>query len=260
MIPAPGWARVLSGVLCGATALWAVVGSMLSIVLPAIPVWTMFGFEVVIVVAAVMGLLFAIGHFREAPALTIACVAGCVFVGSFLGYQGSAGVLGGLSLKLWLLGRVGVVVALGGVAVLIVLVRNRKSWAALRRGVALGAAPALVALVFGLASLGYGRTAPAPPPGVGTGGAGGQVVATASAKRPAWLDESVRRFMAIGLFRSSKGAVEAGRIVLLTVLGLAMIGLTSAGTHYVIRAFQLGAFPDAADGGGGRGAAGSTVA
>ena len=53
------------------------------------PAWFMLGFELVLVVGAVMGVLTGLGRFREGPAAAIACVAGVTLVASFLGYLGA---------------------------------------------------------------------------------------------------------------------------------------------------------------------------
>ena len=52
--------------------------------------------------------------------------------------------------------------------------------------------------------------------------------------------------MSFGLFKSAKGGKEAARMVMLAILGILMICLTSAGTHYIVKAFQFGALPDLA--------------
>lgn len=240
---------MLIGLLSALTAAWAFVGVILAVTLPQTPIWTLFGFELVIAVSSLLGVLLGLGRFREAPALALACVAGTILVGSFLGYRGSAGAVGSLSLKTWVVGRIAIGAVLAALAALTVLVRNRKSWGALCLGAMFGALPAAVALMFGLAVLGYGRPI-APIGGLPTALSGTTTLSTPvappAAKQPAWLDMSVRKFTSIGLFQPAKGGKESGRVVLLTVLGILLIGLTSAGMHYLIRAFQLGTLPDPA--------------
>lgn len=245
MTKTPLWARWSVGAACALLAIWAVVGAVATVVLPETPVWTMFAFEVVIVAAAAMGICFALGKFSDAPALALACIAGTVLVGSFLGFRGSPGNLGDLSLRTWVLARLAMGFGIAGVAGLIVLLRTTRSWGLLARGVGFGLVPFLVAAMFGLAALGYGRPAPTPPPGQAVSAAQSQVdVQGPRPPGPSWLDSTVRGFMGLGLLQSTTGGLEAGRIVLLTVLGILMIGLTSAGVHFTILAFQAGAFPD----------------
>ncbi len=245
--PVPRLARLTVGALSAVLLGWSLVGIGLAGFAADTPVWTLLGFEVVVLIAAALGLTLGLGHYREAPALAVACVAGTLLVASFLGYRGTPGSVGAVPLQLWLMARLAVGLLLAFIAALLVLCRNRKSWAALSTGIALGALPAAVLLMFGLAILGFGRPAPAIPSTPPSSGATQSPVADAApaTREPVWLDSSVRKFMSLGLFKPAKGGKESGRVVLLTLLGIVMIGLTSAGTHYVIRAFQLGALSDA---------------
>jgi len=239
-MPPPRWISLLVTLLSGLTALWALVGAILSVTLAPTPIWTLLGFETVIAVSGVLGVFLGLGKYREAPALALICVAGAILVGSFLGYRGSAGAIGTLSLKPWIMGRLAVGLTLALLAALTVLVRSRKSWPALFAGLAFAAIPAGLACVFGLAALGYGRPL---QPAAATPSAS---PAPTAARQPVALDNAVRQVMSLGLFQPAKGGKEAARMVMLAILGILMICLTSAGTHYLIKAFQLGALPDVA--------------
>ncbi|MDQ7013958.1 MAG: hypothetical protein Q9O74_08705 [Planctomycetota bacterium] len=48
-------------------------------------VWALLGFEIVTLVAGVLGILVGLGKFREAPALSVFSVAGVVFASAMLG-------------------------------------------------------------------------------------------------------------------------------------------------------------------------------
>src|SRR6267142_2051810 len=87
IVPKP--VRLFVGVLCAVvclSSLGMIVGAM---ILSPKPVWVLFGFEVVITVATVLGVLFAMGRFQDGQGLAMACVAGTIAVGSFLGWLGA---------------------------------------------------------------------------------------------------------------------------------------------------------------------------
>jgi hypothetical protein len=246
----PRWFLLSAALLCGLAALWGMLGVGLSVALPTTPVWTMAGFEACIAIAGVLGLFLGLGYYRQAPGLALACIAGTILLASFLGHRGAAGTLGNFSLATWFLARIALGLVLAALSALVVLVRNRRSWPTLFKGVAFGALPGFIALMFGLAVIGYGRpmaTAANPAP-VFNPDAPGPAVASSQApqttRQPAIVDRTVRGFMNLPILKSQRGGLEAGRIVLLTLLGFLLIGLTSAGVHYVIKAFQLGAIPD----------------
>lgn len=235
-MPPPRWISLLVTLLSGLIALWALVGAILSVALAPTPIWTLLGFEAVIAVAGGLGVFLGLGKYREAPALAIACVAGTILVGSFLGYRGSAGAIGSLSLKPWIMGRLAIGLTLALLAALTVLVRNRQSWPALFAGLAFAAIPGVLFGMFALAAVGYGRPIPPTLPG--------QPAAAPVVRQPAALDNAVRKFMSLGLFQPAQGGKQAARMVMLTILGILMICLTSAGVHYTIKAFQYGVLPD----------------
>ncbi|HMN40675.1 MAG TPA: hypothetical protein PKE29_07490 [Phycisphaerales bacterium] len=73
-------------IVCGAVALSALAGAPLAL-FAAKPLYFLMGFEVVILVAGVFGVLAAMGRFAEGPGLTLLCVAAIVAIGSLLGDQ-----------------------------------------------------------------------------------------------------------------------------------------------------------------------------
>ncbi|MEZ6233841.1 MAG: hypothetical protein R3B68_06590 [Phycisphaerales bacterium] len=241
--PVPGWARALVGGLSLATALWGLVGVVAAAFLAGTPVWTALGFEVVVVVAGVLGVLLGLGRFREAPALGVLCVAGVFGVASILEYTGSSGDLAGIPLRPWMLARIAIAAILAGVAALLVLQRDRRSWGMLVKAGVLGAVPGVAALVFALAAIGYGRPLPTPASPT-TQAPTTQATATSApvqaGRSPAIVDNAVRAVMNSPLLRPAKGLGEALRIVGLTLLGIVLIGLTSASAHFAIHAFLLG--------------------
>ena len=114
--------------------------------------WFVLGLEVVVLVATVIGLLLGRGRFREAPAMTLALIAGAVGLCSLLGYlsTGSAGYqVGTLPMKAVLAARLGVagLFALGAAAA--ALGASGAAWGRSALGAVLVVAPtAGVALAF----------------------------------------------------------------------------------------------------------------
>lgn len=247
MPPAPAWARLFVGGLSALLVAWGIAGAVASVALAQTPVWTMLGFELVTIAAGVLGVLFGLRKFQNAPALAIACVAGTVFVASFLADRGTAGQVGSLSLSTWTPARLGLSLVLGGIAALVVLNRNPRSWGMAIRAGALGAVPAILVVMLGLTYLGYGRPL---GPVVSTPTSGDATVdaitaaqpssASSAGRSPAWLDRAVRSFNSLPLFVPAKGGGEALRVVGLAVFGIVVIGLISAAVHAGIRAFELG--------------------
>ncbi len=110
--------------------------------------WFMLGFEVLITVAAVFGVLLSLGRFRDGPALALLCIAGAVGAGGLLGYVGSGKTLVGIDLKYLLVLRAALAAAFALAAAAVVLARRpRASLPLLATGI--GAGVALVALGAG---------------------------------------------------------------------------------------------------------------
>ncbi len=130
----------------------------------------------------------------------MACVAGTIAVGSFLGWLGAGHHLTikgtDISLTTWLAGRLASAVALGLVGAVLVLSRNRQSWSYLFKA-ALAGAPLIILLgVYALK-----RSA----------------MSSAMGQLPDWV---------LGLVG--------------TIGGLVAVVLISASVHCLIRAFEMG--------------------
>jgi hypothetical protein len=196
----PKSVRLVIGVLCGAVALSALALAGAALFAGPKVNWVLLGFESVTLVSAILGLLFARGKFQDGQGLTMACVAGTVFVAAVLGYLGSKGNLvtngGDVSLKFYLLARVGCACGLGVIGAGLVLSRNTRSWNYLWRSVAAGLPVVAVVGAYVLSP----------------GGVRGVL-----SKFPGWV-------AGIGL----------------TVGGLLAVVLISACVHCLIRAFEMG--------------------
>lgn len=108
------------------------------------PVWLLFGFEVVVGVAAVLGVLFGLGRFAEGPGLALACVSGTILMGSALGWLAANRQVAGHSITPILGFRGAAALGLGLLGAVCVLSRNPKSWRIAAWGVATGL-PVLIA-------------------------------------------------------------------------------------------------------------------
>jgi hypothetical protein len=101
--------------------------------------WVMFAFEIVVLVAGVLGMLIGRGRFADGPAIGIAAVAGTVLLGSLFGYLGGGRVLFGVDLRPFLYSRAIASLLLGAAAAWIVVSRDLKATLPLLiRGVAFG--------------------------------------------------------------------------------------------------------------------------
>ena len=162
------------------------------------PVWFVVGFEAVVLITAVFGILFGLGRFPQAPAMTLALLAGAVGLCSVLGYLSTSvtgHTVGPLPLKPVVGLRLALAALLGLGAVVATLGLSPRLWRRALVGVALAAIPtALGAVVL----VGPGR------PLIGAIGSLGVAVTAAAA----------------------------------TVAFLAWVGLVSAGAHLVITTFE----------------------
>lgn len=141
--PVPRLVPPVVGLTCAAVALSAVAGIAISLLLGRLvpgtrPAWTMLGFEVITLVAAILGLLFAAGRYRDAPGMAMACVAGTIFSASICAHIGVHGELARQPLLPFTAGRVLAAALLGALGGVCVLVRDPASWRVLIKGVALG--------------------------------------------------------------------------------------------------------------------------
>ncbi len=148
----PRFVRVLVALLSGVVLASALLGAVMAVGANARPAWTLVGFEVVIAVSCVFGLL--LGRYREAPGMALACVAGTIFAGSVLGYVSmSPPVLGGVGLRPFLEARVLAAGLIGAAGAYCVLSRHPRSWRLFARGLLLGAPVVAAAAVLAIPSL-----------------------------------------------------------------------------------------------------------
>ncbi len=205
--PLPGWMRRLLAALSVFTIVTGLGMAVAALVIPANPVWVMFGFESVVAIAGVIGLLGASGRFDVGQGMTWACVAGTLFVAGVLSYLGTqqgivwSGGKPATSTIPWALGRVALAGLFGAVAAYAVLRRSADGRQAIIR--------AIVALGL-LGALGIGLVL-----------FGGRVNA---------------------MLASVPGVLKAALAI---VVGFAAIALLSAGGHWLIRAFECARTPDA---------------
>jgi hypothetical protein len=148
--PVPRTLRLLSLAISAAVLASAVVGAALALLAPVVSpsghvVWVLAGFEVVTIVAAVLGVLLGLGRFAEGPGLALACVSGTILVASTLAWQGSAKNFLGVSLTPFLMARAAAAMALALIGAACVLGRDPRAWRWALTGAALAAPAVLVA-------------------------------------------------------------------------------------------------------------------
>ncbi len=208
--------------LVGLSAVWGAVDA----VAREPRVWGLFGFEVVTLIAAALGVFVGLGRPREAPALGAACVGATFFAAATLGrfsaiVTRAEGTLSESQAVGRLLrdpvfdGRLLAAGAIGAIAVVFALGADRRAWRRLLLGVAM-AIP--VVAVTGWLLLGSGLN---------------------------WLLAPAESF----------GGIV--RIVVSVLGGVALAILASVAVHSVITAFEsrLPPWPDEAERGGRPGAA-----
>lgn len=118
--------QLVVGALCALTGLSAIV--LLGASLVATPrVWFLAGFELLVIVASVFGVLVAMGRFRDGPALALACVVGVIGVGSLLAYVGPGKAFLGDAARVYLIARGLDAATLGLAACLLVWVRQPRT-------------------------------------------------------------------------------------------------------------------------------------
>ena len=151
--------RLFVAALSAAIVLSAVAMGVAALTLTDVPIWVLFGFELVIALCGVVGLLFASGRFQEGQGLALICIAGGIAVSAVLGYVGAVSSLGGGVpdyLKPTLFARLAAAGLYTGAASWAVLSRNPSSWSYAARAAVAGV-PLLavaVAAVVGRQSLG----------------------------------------------------------------------------------------------------------
>jgi hypothetical protein len=140
---------LISLLLSSAVLLSALAIGGLSVGVPLVkagaqPAWLLFGFEVVVGVAASIGVLFGLGRFGDGPGLALACVGGTVLAASALGWLSANRQLGGHSITPLLAFRCLTAAAFGLLAGVCVLSRDARSWRLVGWGLATGL-PCLIA-------------------------------------------------------------------------------------------------------------------
>lgn len=88
----------------------------------------MVGFETVVAVAGVLGVLIGKGRFREGPGLALACVAGTVLMASAMGWLSANRTVGGYSITPVLGLRVLAAAVIGLAGAYCVLSRDPRAW------------------------------------------------------------------------------------------------------------------------------------
>ena len=81
--PLPKLVRILVGVLCVATATSALAIIVIGAALAHSPAWILIGFESVVVISAICGVLFCFNRFQEGQGLALLCTAGTVAFAAF---------------------------------------------------------------------------------------------------------------------------------------------------------------------------------
>jgi hypothetical protein len=142
------------GFLLAAGGLFALVAlsGLAGIAAAAIPMpksaWTLCGFEVVVTVSAVLGLIFVRSGSRDAAAIGLATLAFCVGAASFLGYFSVQKSLGGVNLAPFLAFRCLTSASLGGLALIAAMRGDLRAWTTLFKGIAVGIPAALGLALF----------------------------------------------------------------------------------------------------------------
>jgi hypothetical protein len=201
--PAPRWLTLTLAAICVGVGLSAIAMIAVAAFVCLKPAWLVIGFEVVALVAAVLGLLQARARLVDAPGLGlggIALVFGPAAFLAWLSVQGRfqvGGQVDSVSITPWLAGRLAAGLLVGAMAAFLVLGRSVRSRYYLVRS-AVAAAPLAIG---GAAFLILMRT-----------GAGASL--------------------------ATMPGIVTGMI--LTVVGLVAVILVSASLHCLIRAFEMG--------------------
>ncbi len=139
---------VAAGGLFALLAVSGLGGLLASVALASKPAWTLFGFEAVVTVSAIVGLLYTRSGCRSGSALGLAAVGGTIGAASLLGYLGVQGSLGTLSLMPFVGVRCLAAGGVLGLALIAAMRGNRRSWTTLFKGVVAGIPAAAAVAVF----------------------------------------------------------------------------------------------------------------
>lgn len=140
--------RKATGAIAALVLLSALVGLGVSLFGHPQPVWAWFGFEVVTLVSAGLGVLFGLGRFRQGPAMTMVSIGGTIAVATLFGRLSLLANLSALAADPWVIGRLAGGGLLGLAATVLVFSRDRRCWPSFIKG-ALLAMPAAAAGAIG---------------------------------------------------------------------------------------------------------------
>ncbi len=139
MYPISKTIRVAIGLLSAAIAITSLAAAIAILVIPTPPGWLMFGFELVVLAAAITGIYVARGRFSEGPGLALACISGSIVACTVLGYVSINRSLGQFPLDLVVLGRLAAAGFLGVLGAMVIFLRNPgRSCPLLIKGLVLG--------------------------------------------------------------------------------------------------------------------------
>lgn len=125
-MPAP--ARFVAIAVAGAVLVSNAFGAFFALRATPEPYWGWLGFEIVMAVSSVFGVLLGLGKFRAGPGITAACVAGAWFVGTGMGRLQTHAAPSQVLTDTWFLARLGAAAALAAAGGFAVLVRDRRSF------------------------------------------------------------------------------------------------------------------------------------
>ena len=139
MYPVSKTIRVAIGLLSAAIAITSLAAAIAALAIPTPPGWLMFGFELVVLAAAITGIYIARGRFSEGPGLALACIAGSIVACTVLGYVSINRTLGQFPLDLAVLSQLAAAGFLGVLGAMVILLRNPgRSCPLLVKGLVLG--------------------------------------------------------------------------------------------------------------------------
>lgn len=101
------------------------------------PFWGWFGFELVMAVASIFGILLGLGRFRAGSGLAAACVAGAWFVGTGMGRLQTHAAPSAVLSDPWFLARLAAAAGVALAGAFTVLSRDGRSWKKLAVGLAM---------------------------------------------------------------------------------------------------------------------------
>ena len=133
------WQRAITLTVSAVLGLSALGGGVLA-VSGSQPLWFFLAFEIIVLVAAVFGVVVGRGRFSDAPALSLLCVAGSVAAATLFGFLRARDTITVVDMQTVLLARWAACGVLGCIAGWTVLARRpAKSLPLLARGMVLAA-------------------------------------------------------------------------------------------------------------------------